>query len=615
MGAKRKHGAVLQAIVAFCRDIDSQYANSIATALEREDFQSACNSQIDPSAYQNPYVFALDYAAFNALRKYAGSSDEVALRAAAVASFKETESKVRSTNLLLRRGVMINNVEPIIMLARRKIASMLGEREDRIYTVPWDRILGDVEWGKGATASLEARFAHLDKKVLEPHLSVTPRAMKYARALLSTDSTWMSARYGEVVGYCCPMPSEFSITPSGRFDTVPKDWKSRRSIDIQPTVNLYLQKGVGSYLRSVLKRHGINLDDQSRNQRLAGIAHKAMYATIDLASASDTIATELVRLLIPPALFEVLDDLRTHSIKVDDEVLHLHKFSAMGNGFTFELESLIFYALSWAVVRAEADDYDTEVAVYGDDIIVSQTHASRLIEVLEGCGFEVNRRKSFISGRFFESCGKHFFDGIDVTPFYQKELVVDTPSAIRFANRIFRWAARLGTKGFLDGVAFRAWSIAYDTAIDSFHELNTLRAIKARRMNRRVKPLPMPLQPWYVEGDEGLISEYCGSRCNVHGQLALFSLRGIPTKVAADEYALYATSLRRGCVVSSPFSGCLAIREVVVYEIRKRQVSRILEEVPVWYFSTSTQINPQDIKWELLPFNITSKVEASPESP
>lgn len=622
MQANSQHGAVLRAIVAFCRDVESPYANSIANALEREDFQSACNSQIEPSAYQNPYVFAKDYAAYNAIRKYSGSGDEQLLTAKAVASFKETEIRVRDTNDRLRFGAASRGVEGVIETARRKIARMLGQTESRIYTVPWDRILEDVEWGKGATQSLQARDASLDNKILEPSLSVTPRCLKYARALLTADSTWMSARMGAHVEACCPLASEFQLVPAGRFATVPKDWKSRRSIDIQPTMNLYLQKGVGSYLRRLLKRDGINLDDQSRNQSLAARAQKDSYATIDLASASDTIATELVRLLLPPALFEVLDDLRTHRIHIADDPLcppegeYLHKFSAMGNGFTFELESLIFYALCWAVVRMEAADDDSDIAVYGDDIIVAQCHASRVIEVLNECGFVVNDQKSFTSGRFFESCGKHYFDGVDVTPFYQKEMVTDVPSAIRFANRLFRWAARVGGGYDLDGVAFRAWVIAYDTAIDLMSELNSSRERQQRRLFKRrpYKPLPMPLQPWYVEGDDALISEYHNASCNISGQLTIITLSAVSKKVRADDYALYATSLRRGCVVSSAFHGYLPVRGVVSYEIRRRQVSRQLTRVPSWYFSNKSSSNLQT-EWELLPFDFKPTEQVQPENP
>jgi hypothetical protein len=93
----------------------------------------------------------------------------------------------------------------------------------------------------------------------------------------------------------------------------------------------------------------------------------------------------------------------------------------MGNGFTFELESLIFYA----VVKATCEEMglndfeiNRSVAVYGDDIIVPRAVAPQLYERLTLFGFAVNEDKSFTKGFFFESCGADYYDGHDVRPFF-----------------------------------------------------------------------------------------------------------------------------------------------------------------------------------------------------
>lgn len=107
----------------------------------------------------------------------------------------------------------------------------------------------------------------------------------------------------------------------------------------------------------------------------------------------------------------------------------------MGNGFTFELESLLF----WAAAKAASEHVGNQgpVGIYGDDIIVAQSASEVLITFLEDLGFEVNLEKSFTEGLFFESCGKHYFRGVDVTPVFQKQRVDNDLELLRLANRIF----------------------------------------------------------------------------------------------------------------------------------------------------------------------------------
>jgi len=63
-----------------------------------------------------------------------------------------------------------------------------------------------------------------------------------------------------------------------------------------------------------------------------------------------------------------------------------------------------------------------------------------LIDLFNYCGFEINRDKSFFKGSFFESCGKHYFKGIDVTPIFQREVIDSVPSLFRHYNRVVRWS-------------------------------------------------------------------------------------------------------------------------------------------------------------------------------
>jgi hypothetical protein len=97
-------------------------------------------------------------------------------------------------------------------------------------------------------------------------------------------------------------------------------------------------------------------------------------------------------------------------------------FSGMGNGCTFPVETVIFYALAKATAESEGLD-NPILSVYGDDVIVDASVAQKVMDVFAHAGFKPNRGKSFIDGPFRESCGADFFLGVDVRPVFCKELL------------------------------------------------------------------------------------------------------------------------------------------------------------------------------------------------
>jgi hypothetical protein len=133
----------------------------------------------------------------------------------------------------------------------------------------------------------------------------------------------------------------------------------------------------------------------------------------------------------------------------------------MGNGYTFELETLIF--LSVSIVCAEeaqkANLPGVDILVYGDDIIVPTGTSATLIPVLKYLGFETNASKTFLTGPFRESCGGDFFNGMAVRSHYLKEYPTLPSDWISLVNGIYRACS-------IDGVLCewgkRAWHRAMD---------------------------------------------------------------------------------------------------------------------------------------------------------
>lgn len=577
MYSKTQYSDVARVARALFATVNSAYSLRKLSLLEEGSWSEIARSKIVPSLYDQPYLFGYDYACHYFLKKLSFSNDAPRLHQEALQQFLSVESRIKTVNHSLRYSSLPSDVEGILSYAKRKIESVL-----RGFKV--EEFLEGCGWGPGASSSLRGQGATRDNKIMERSFSVTGRCLPIARAFLSSDSSWMRVRLGDdVMGCCSPLAGEFDICEDGRFSTVPKDMTRRRSIDIQPTLNLFFQKSIGKMIRRRLKRCGIDLDDQSRNQELARAAFKSGLCTIDLESASDSVSSELVRLLLPTDWYEWMDKLRTHSIDLDGTSHTLSKFSAMGNGFTFELESLIFYSLCWAVVRIESNDFESPISVYGDDIIVSSIYYERVSTVLSCCGFIINDEKSFKDGPFYESCGKHFFMGFDVTPPIQKEALDSGPSAVRCANRLWRWAYRMGSGLCLDNVASQAFGIAAGVA-SSYHTLSNLR-----------RTSPLPLQPWYLEGDGGLISndlnlvsrtermrKHPFNTIDRHGTMILTLYSASVMKRRGHEAAMLHDLLSVGRMSEQPTYGLVTPRGDIKWITSRRRVIRQTCECPSW---------------------------------
>lgn len=251
-------------------------------------------------------------------------------------------------------------------------------------------------------------------------------------------------------------PDEYLVGfEANKLFTVPKNTTIDRVACKEPDVNMFLQKGLGNEIRRALRRAGVNLNDQFVNQRLAREgASTGELATLDLSSASDSVTWEFVFQAMPSCWFTLLDSTRSEVTMIGDEEHVNEMFSSMGNGFTFELESLLFWALARTVAYFRG--ISGRVSVYGDDIIVPVTMAEDLVWVLNHFGFSVNPEKSFWEGPFRESCGGHYYGDTDITPFYIRRPVATLREAILLCNNVRRWSGLDGL-GILDDAMLPLW--------------------------------------------------------------------------------------------------------------------------------------------------------------
>lgn len=395
---------------------------------------------VDSESFRDEYLLK------ELLRKYPDFDLGIDTREASLSTFWEDELANTFTNdRLLTYNLDNPGVEQIIESASRKIGVVLGRFD-------WEEFFEGVRFGPGATI----RHTRLEASVWGK-LSGVPYVSRSAHWLLqeivSRCPGWAYSLYAGDGDVPVSVPLDFVTCEYDRGTCVTKNAKTDRFIGIGPDGNVAAQLGAGYSMRKRLARVGINLNDQTINQRLA---HEGSVdgeiATVDVRSASQSVTWGLVYKTLGsrPAhevdrtWFMVLDALRTRFVLLDGRLHEYALFSAMGNGFTFELESLLFWGLAMATCEFLAIPTE-KVSVYGDDITIPSKAVPMLREVFAWCGFRLNMDKSFWSlggenHRFRESCGKHYRDGVDVSPFYCDK-GLDTPDQIvLLANNLLRWS-------------------------------------------------------------------------------------------------------------------------------------------------------------------------------
>jgi hypothetical protein len=99
----------------------------------------------------------------------------------------------------------------------------------------------------------------------------------------------------------------------------------------------------------------------------------------------------------------------------------------MGSAVCFPIETMLFFSIVIYTVldgrpihhyRSALKELNGRCSVYGDDIIVPVEYASSLAQNLSTFGLKVNRDKSFWIGKFRESCGEDYYDGVNVSLLY-----------------------------------------------------------------------------------------------------------------------------------------------------------------------------------------------------
>jgi len=379
-----------------------------------------------------PIVFRDTYLHQMVFSKYTTKDPKTAAerRRTCLEKYLACESRCKETNRRFeKREFEGTKFHHLLMLTRKHLNNILG-------VLPDNWLIG-ASFGPGASTRLSRKYSDSAFKFEGiPH--TTSLLLPLVKA----------ARFGPW--------SDFEVREYAEFLTVPKNSSTDRPIEIQPDMNLYLQKSLGKLIRCRMRGQStgagypaLDLNDQNTNREFArlGSFSNPEICTLDLSSASDLLAARFVEYVVEDHRWlTALYLTRCGLVKIKEcGILPLQKFSAMGNGYTWELQSAIFYCMIRACNEYSGND-GAVCSIFGDDIICHRDVSSLLIEFLEFCGLKVNTDKSFTSGFFRESCGKHYYKGFDVSPFYLRGPIEDTVQLYAFHNRLHEWMSRDGFK-------------------------------------------------------------------------------------------------------------------------------------------------------------------------
>lgn len=303
----------------------------------------------------------------------------------------------------------------------------------------------------GPGASIGARDCDFYTKMFDSTLTATGDLPQVWERLTSMTGLWSEAsRFRDEL-------HGVKVVESSKYSFVNKSTKIARGICTEPSINMWMQLGCGSLLTDAIRSfYGISLSNQpDKNRVLArlGSIHDDL-TTIDLESASDSLGLNVLRELLPRTMFSTLCSFRCPSTTMPNgERVVLNMISTMGNGFTFPLQTIVFSAIVhsayvYAGLRSRGSllrtrDRVADYGVFGDDIIVRRSATRLVLRLLYLLGFTVNTDKTFVEGRFRESCGADYIDGKNVRGVYIASLNTrqDLYASI---NNLTYWTAKTG---------------------------------------------------------------------------------------------------------------------------------------------------------------------------
>jgi hypothetical protein len=407
-----------------CEGLGGARALTVALMVKYGCWDDLSKLKVYPEHYLDSQAFARAAAATSLLKKNADLPTSVDRASVARENFLEGELGCYKSNERLspflpeHAGFQLSpddeRISEFFSGVRKRVTHWIGTR---LPDFPSGR------FGPGSTFSDRAGRATAAHK-----MDARPSITSGAKAFMPL---WYETLWGRIT---VPRRKDPFLVRGNRFATVPKDATKDRGIAAEPSINVFYQLALGRVLRNRLRNStggmvDLNVAAEVHRRVACDASIDSRYATLDLRNASNSVSCNLVKLCLPHWWYEALESLRSPFtlFRTDpglkgERWVKLEMFSSMGNGYTFELETILFAAIACeSLSRCGLPAvFGRDVYVFGDDIIVPTDGARAVTAALEFCGFQLNLDKSFSEGNFRESCGGDFFNGTAVRPFFLK---------------------------------------------------------------------------------------------------------------------------------------------------------------------------------------------------
>lgn len=265
-------------------------------------------------------------------------------------------------------------------------------------------------FGSKATVGCPASHAYLDEKLRNRPITGSLQQVEWAKNTLFECDPLLKTCLGEnQFNYqvCSALPQV----------NVPKKNDIDRGINPNTLLGSFYSAALGAIVEEALRAEGLDIRRlQERHKIYARRASTTgKLVTADLSDASHGFLSHIINALMPRKWFRALMYGVIRQVEVDGRVYRLESIMTMGIGFTFPVQTLLFYCLLKAL--SELTNISGLISVYGDDLIYPRKLHPFVVSIFKELGFKLNLDKTFVESRFRESCGGDYFKGVDVRPY------------------------------------------------------------------------------------------------------------------------------------------------------------------------------------------------------
>lgn len=293
--------------LAYYEALDTAHSLSCAILVREDEWDQLVTRTTEPLHYLTAHDYHKNVCANDFLRKLDSAPTTFDRTSVSFVKWLDAEKQCFRTNrkiwTILDGLNSSTDMLEFFSSVRKNIHSLILRPPENL----------DFRFGPGAT------YLHRGARCLIPDkISEVPEMTDNAWIFLRdwSESAWARALTDQLYQKEARLSLDFPVVRGNRWVSVPKDGKTNRAIAIEPTLNSFIQLGLGGALRKALNRSGLLLDNsQEIHRELAQQGSlDGSLATIDLSNASDTVAYALVKAVLPDSWFELLNAARRLSL-------------------------------------------------------------------------------------------------------------------------------------------------------------------------------------------------------------------------------------------------------------------------------------------------------------